>query len=107
MVLALASGPQQGLSPLAKRGCGPGGPCEGELAFRLGDVSKVNQEEPEVEPNGLGAGKAPRQGPEARKRRGGLVLVVQADRGGGQRFGVSRRPAWRGGGLPPRRRRAQ
>jgi hypothetical protein len=52
------------------------------------EVAEVDQQEPEVEPDRLRMGKKPRQRAEARERRGGPVLVVAADGGGREGFGV-------------------
>jgi hypothetical protein len=90
MVLALPGGPQKGLSPLSKRGSGPLGPRQGQLPLRLRDVAEVDQEQAEVETDGLGVRVAPGEGPEPGERGGRPLLVVQPDGSRGQRFGVGR-----------------
>src|SRR5262245_59949339 len=100
MVLAFTSSPQNVLSPLAKRGLRPCGPCQSQLALGRGDVAKVDEKEPEVEADGLRGGKAAGERAESGEGRGRLLLVVEADRLGRERLGVVRCGARGGGELP-------
>src|SRR5689334_15765389 len=107
MVLALAGGLQEGLSPLAKRSSRPFGPREGELALRLGDVPEVDQEQAEVEADGLGVREAARERAEPGESPGRPFLVVEADGRGCERLRVVRRGGGGGGELALGRDRAQ
>src|SRR3954453_10904108 len=88
MVLAPPGGPQEGLGPLAKRRCAPRGRRKGELALRLTDVAEVDQEQSEVETDGLRVGEAAGQRAEPGERGGGALLVVAADSGGRERLRI-------------------
>jgi len=64
---------------------------QGQLAAGTPDIPEIDQEEAEMETDGLGVREPANQGAEVRKRQGRPVLVVEPDGRGRERLGVGRR----------------
>ena len=64
---------------------------EGEFAAGTAHVPEVDQEQAEMEADGLRMRKPANQGAEVRKRQGRPILVVEPDGRGGERLRVGRR----------------
>ncbi len=63
-----------------------------QLVTSTRQVSEVDEQEPEVEADRLGARKPPNERPEAGKCRRRPILVVATDRRGGEGLRIARRP---------------
>ena len=91
MVLGLSTGLEKGFSPLSKRGSWAFRAGLGQLLTGTSKVPEVNQQEPEVKANRLGAREAAGDRAELGERDRRAVLVVETDGSRGERLRVVRR----------------
>src|SRR5256885_13483768 len=91
MVLGVSAGLKKRFGPLSKRGSWAFRAGHGQFVTGTGQVAEVDEEEAEMEPDGLGMRESPRKRPEPGESSGRTLLVVAADGRCGEGLGVVRR----------------